>query len=113
VNVASSRNGAVSITDLANDRDWTTCIEQELPELGRDVFVAATNQKLDVQDHIEHDPERAEWLRLDSGSIAVVDAVVPALEDLPKPAFHSQGLSDRPPTHRQHYSREKASASSL
>ena len=78
-----------SVSDLPNDRRRAARAEQELPELSVNVLVAAAHEELDVFKDVLHDIGDRQRLRLYPRTVAVVDAVVPALEDLSEALFQS------------------------
>src|SRR5205823_6244886 len=73
-----------SVTDLAGKRRGAVHAEQELPDFQVDVFVATAHEKRNVLDHAPHQVGRGYRLRLYTRSVTIVDAVVPALENLPE-----------------------------
>lgn len=77
-----------SVPRLSNYGGRAAAVEQELAKLGVDVLVRAPDQKLHVFDDVEHDLGCPERLRRDARPIAVVNAVVAALNDCFKPVLH-------------------------
>src|SRR6266498_1674815 len=87
-----------SVPDLPDDRGRTAGAEEELADLAVDVLITAMHQKRYLLDHEDHEGRFREGLWLDLGAVAVVDAVVPALEDLVETVLHlSLGICDRLP----------------
>src|SRR5262249_53255426 len=62
---------------------------QERSELKVDMLVATADKEVNVFQDAEYDIGAAERLGLHPRAVAVVDAVMPALEDLPKPVFQA------------------------
>ncbi len=59
-------------------------LEKKLPELDGEVLVGSADQELGVLQHSLDCPRSGDGLRLQAGTVAIVDAVVPSLEYLPE-----------------------------
>ena len=64
-----------------DDRRRTTAAEQELPELRLDMFIRAFNEELDVFDYFYHRSPPIQRLRGHARTVAIVNTIVPSLED--------------------------------
>jgi hypothetical protein len=73
--------GKASVTCQAYQGRRTTNARKELAELDGDVFVAAVHQKRDGLDSFQDGGGQLQGLRSHLRAIAVVNAVVPSLED--------------------------------
>ena len=69
------------VTGLRNDRRRATDPQQKLSKLRVDVFVAAVNEELGVLNDLEDCPTQRQRLRGNLGTVAIVNAVVPTLEE--------------------------------
>ena len=69
-----------SIASRGDGRSRATDALKELLEFCCDVLVAAVDQKLHILNYFQYDLASCQRLRLSSGTVAVVDAIVAALE---------------------------------
>ena len=77
-----------SVAGLHNNRRRATNPQQKLPKLRIDVFVAALNEELGVLNYLEDCPSEWQRLRGNLGAVAIVNAVVPLLEQIGVALFH-------------------------
>ncbi len=61
---------------------------EKVPELRVDVLVAAEDEELNIPNHLQDRAGAAQWLRSDPRPIAIVDAVVPPLDEIFEPFDH-------------------------
>jgi hypothetical protein len=70
-----------SVTGLSDDRGGASGVKEELAELGIDMLITSIYQEFHIFDDSEDVPALREPLRCNLGAVAVVNAVVPTLED--------------------------------
>jgi len=76
-----------SIASRSDGRRRATDALEEQLEFCCDVLVAAVDQKLHILNDFQHDFASCQRLRLSSGAVAVVDAIVPSLEQVCEAVF--------------------------
>src|SRR5262249_21587165 len=84
---------SLSIAPLPDRRRAATLTQEELPEFGIDVFVATPHKKLDVPDDLQDDGRGDYRLGSNPRTVAVVNAIVAALEDAPEAILHPRPSS--------------------
>ena len=87
----------MSIAGLGDDRGGAGVGGEEKSELDRDVLVAAVDEELYILDHLDDRAGFFERLRGHPGPVAVVNAVVAALEDRAGRIFLEETFLHLPP----------------
>lgn len=75
------------VARLCDGRYGTSYTDEEVEEFGIDVLVAPGDQEFDILNDLQDGSALIERLRRHARSIAIVDAVVPALKDHAKTLF--------------------------